>query len=85
MELMDVSKMPFSREVAERYGYTSLANKRGMWPVQPGVLQNLALLPQALDESKKIRIIFDYDPNFHRALVQVFEDEAAGTGATERT
>ena len=69
MELMDVSKMPFSREVAEHYGYTSLANKR---------------LPQVLDESKKIRIIFDYDPNFHRALVQVFEDEAAGTGATER-
>ena len=48
------------------------------------LLQNLALLPQALDESKKIRIIFDYDPNFHRALVQVFEDEAAGTGAAER-
>ena len=46
MELRDVSKMPFSKEVAEHYSYTSLANKRGMWPVQPGVLQNLALLPQ---------------------------------------
>ena len=37
MELMDVSKMPFSKEVAEHYGYTSLANKRGMWPVQPEI------------------------------------------------
>lgn len=71
---------PLAREVAEHYGYSEISAFRGMWPIQPGVLENIKLLPETLDETKKFRVIIDYDPEFTWALVQIFTDQTSLQG-----
>ena len=61
-------------DIAEHFGYAALANKHGCWKVQPGVFDRIRSLPEVLDPHKKIRVIFDYDPDFSRALIQIIED-----------
>ena len=44
------------------------------------IMQNLRALPEILeqfsDPKKRIRVVFDYDPDFPRALFQFFELES---------
>ena len=67
-----------ARLVAEHYGYTSdeLAPTRGFWRNDKTVLKRLSevqvLLEQFSDPGKKIRVVFDYDPDYPRALIQVW-------------
>lgn len=60
-------------DTAAHFGYAEVANRIGHWPVDSGTLERLKELPEILDAKKKTRIIFDYDPSFPRALLQVFE------------
>lgn len=69
-----------SKKTAEHYGYFLMARKRGCWKNEPGVLENIRLLPEVLSEDKKFRAIIDYDPEFPRVLVQVFEDQTSLQG-----
>ena len=77
---MEHENTKISETVAAHYGYKSLSSKRGMWPIAPGVLDRLSRLPEVLDEKKKFRVIFDYDPEFQRALIQIFEDQTSTQG-----
>lgn len=62
-----------AQKIAEHYGYSTVADKLGCWKIETGVLEKIRLLPEVLDETKKFRVIIDYDPKFSRALVQIFE------------
>lgn len=67
-----------ARLVAGHYGYTSdeLAPTRGFWRNDGTVLKKLSEVQELLekfgDPEKKIRVVFDYDPNYPRALIQVW-------------
>lgn len=69
-----------SQKTAEHYGYFLIASKRACWKNEPGVLENIRLLPEVLSEDKKFRVIIDYDPEFPRVLVQVFESQTSLQG-----
>ncbi len=77
---MDGKMSQLASEVAEHYGYSDISTFRGMWPIQPSVLEKIKLLPEVLDETKKFRVIIDYDPEFTRALVQIFTDQTSRQG-----
>lgn len=65
-------------EVLEHFGYQkgSAAPAVGNWANDGTVFNRLGSLPEVLerfaDPQKKIRVIFDYDPNFPRTLLQVW-------------
>ncbi len=61
---MDGKMSQLASEVAEHYGYSDISTFRGMWPIQPSVLEKIKLLPEVLDETKKFRVIIDYDPEW---------------------
>nr|WP_325304678.1 hypothetical protein [uncultured Dysosmobacter sp.] len=77
---MDGKMSQLASKVAKHYGYSDISTFRGMWPIQPGVLEEIKLLPEVLDEAKKFRVIIDYDPEFTRALVQIFTDQTSRQG-----
>lgn len=77
---MDFKNTPLVKEVAEHYGYSEVSLFRGLWPIGPGVLENIRQLPEVLDETKRFRVIIDYDPEYTRMLVQVFTDQTARQG-----
>lgn len=62
--------------VLAHYGYTSekTAPTRGVWANDGTALQRLSSLPELLEqhESGKLRIVFDYDPEYPKALIQVW-------------
>lgn len=73
--------------IAEHFGYSvdELAPTRGFWENNGEVLKRLSGVQEALekfrDPKKKIRVIFDYDPDYPRALVQIWgmaSEEPAG-------
>ena len=54
----------------------------GCWPNDgETIMRRLRFLPEILegytDPAKKIRVVFDYDPDFPRALFQIFELESS--------
>lgn len=69
-----------STEVMEHFGYMEgipLDAGIGCWPNDADlILKRLAMLPEVLKRrgalKRKIRIVFDYDPDFPRALLQVW-------------
>lgn len=67
-----------SKMVFEHYGHDAGDRTQGigMWPNDGTVFKRLSALPEALehfgDPTKKIRVIFDYDPNYPRAMIQVW-------------
>ena len=63
-----------AQKIAEHYGYSKVSPMHGCRKFEAGALEQLRHLPEVLDETKKIRIIFDYDPELSRVLVQIFED-----------
>lgn len=68
----DVSR----KQILEHFGYTESDVRQeglwvGLWKVEDGILDKLRKLPDVLDEKQKVRIIFDYDPNFPRAVIRV--------------
>ena len=77
---MDFNNTPLAKEVAEHYGYAEISTFRGMWPIEPGVLEKIKKLPEVLNEKEKFRIVIDYDPEFTRALVQIFTDQTSRQG-----
>lgn len=67
-------------KVLGHYGYDASAARSGsvmlgFWQ-NDEVMKKLALLPELLEKHRssngKVRITFDYDPEFPRALVQVW-------------
>lgn len=62
--------------VLAHYGYTpeKAAPARGIWANDDTVLQRLSKLPELLEQhgSGKLRIVFDYDPEYPKALIQVW-------------
>lgn len=62
----------WERDIAEHYGYTETANTTGCWQIDETTLERLKTLPEVLDPKRKIRITFDYDPDFPRALIQIW-------------
>lgn len=69
-----------SAEVMEHFGYMEgipLDVGIGCWPNDADlILKRLAVLPEVLKQrdalKRKIRIVFDYDPDFSSALLQVW-------------
>lgn len=65
-------------DVFGHFGYLEddYAPSVGIWPNNDGTLSRLGGLPEVLQSfggaQKKIRIVFDYDPNFPKALLQVW-------------
>ena len=43
---MDGKMSQLASEVAEHYGYSDISTFRGMWPIQPSVLEKIKLLPE---------------------------------------
>jgi hypothetical protein len=67
----------FGYEVKHEFGVGA-----GCWPNDgKTIMQNLRALPEILeqfsDPKKRIRVVFDYDPAFPRALFQIFELESS--------
>lgn len=59
-------------KVFEHYGYVNNPNMfKGFWENNGTVLEKLKRLPDILDPTQKIRIVFEYDPDFPRALLFV--------------
>lgn len=59
-------------KVLSHYGYTDCPSMfRGIWENNGTVLDRLKRLPEVLDPTQKIRIAFEYDPDFPRALLMV--------------
>ena len=64
----------------EHYGYSpedylTGGVSRGFWPNDGTALEKLKNLPEYIQlahPAQKIRIVFDYDPEYPRALIQVF-------------
>lgn len=66
-----------AKRIGEYFGHATVSEKLGCWKNEPGVLENIRLLPEVLSADKKFRVIIDYDPEFSRVLVQVFEDQSS--------
>lgn len=65
-----------SNAIIKYYGYApEVVNAPGIylgfWPNEDGVFNGLAKLPELLDRKQKVRIVFDYDPDFPSAMIQV--------------
>lgn len=65
-----------SDAVIEHYGYgpetvNAPGTYLGFWPNGDSVFDGLAKLPELLDRKQKVRIVFDYDPDFPSAMIQV--------------
>lgn len=75
--IIDIEKEITIREhTLEHFGYTESDVRQeglwvGLWKVEDGILDKLRKLPDVLDEKQKVRIVFDYDPNFPRAVIRV--------------
>ena len=63
------------------YDRSGVAPAIGIWPNDGDALIRLGRLPEVLRlhqaEKKKIRIVFDYDPDFPKALLQIWGLELA--------
>ena len=65
-------------DVLKHFGYSEAdcAPSVGIWPNNDGTLSRLGRLPEVLQSfdgaKKKIRIVFGYDPNFPKALIQAW-------------
>lgn len=77
---MDIDSKPTAKAAAEHYGYSEVSAFRGLWPIKPGVLENIKKLPCVLNEKEKFRIAIDYDPEFAVVLVQVFTNQISRQG-----
>lgn len=77
---MDFKNTSLIKEAAEHYGYSEVSTFRGLWPVCHGVLEKIRQLPEVLNEKEKFRVIIDYDPEYTRALVQVFTNQTSWQG-----
>jgi hypothetical protein len=75
----------FITEVEKHYGYTESAHASAYWEINENTLERLKLLPEALDPKKKIRVTFDYDPDFPRALIQVWDGVRDFTAFADNT
>lgn len=69
--------MPNTKDTLKHYGYPEdIPDKDvgiGLWD-KSDALDRLAKLPEMLpylDGNKKIRVVFDYDPDFPKALLQI--------------
>lgn len=74
---MEKAHGPTPEEVLRHFGYPEDTQEKGVgigcWE-KGTVFERFANLPELipyLDKNKKIRIVFDYDPDFPRALLQV--------------
>lgn len=77
MENQPKAPCPPSEEIFRHYGYPEDTPNKGVavgyWE-KDEAFDRLAFLPELipyLDRSKKVQIIFDYDPDYPRTLVQV--------------
>lgn len=69
--------MPNTKDTLKHYGYPEDTPDKdvgiGLWD-KSDALDRLAKLPEMipyLDGNKKIRVVFDYDPDFPKALLQI--------------
>lgn len=69
--------MPNTKDTLKHYGYLEDTPDKdvgiGLWD-KSDALDRLAKLPEMLpylDGNKKIRVVFDYDPDFPKALLQI--------------
>lgn len=63
-----------SRMVLEHYGYErDHDGPRGFWSNDGTIFQRFCEIPEVIQQfgRGKVRVIFDYDPDFPRALVQI--------------
>ena len=66
-----------SNAIIAHYGYhqetvDAPGTYLGFWPNKDDVFDGLARLPELLDRQQKVRIVFDYDPDFPTAMIQVY-------------
>lgn len=65
-------------EVLRHFGYNpqEAAPSLGLWKNDGTAISRLQCLPEVIrlygEETQKIRIVFDYDPDFSKALLQVW-------------
>ena len=72
-EIISAAHGPYLSEVMKHFGYQEIGQWSNTWINKPGEIENLATLPEfikTLDLDKCYRIIFDYDPNYPRMLLQ---------------
>lgn len=64
------------QEVARHFGYEiqDLAPGYARWANDGSIPERLGRLPEVLDFEKKFRVMVDYDPEYPRALIQLFTD-----------
>ena len=69
--------MPNTKDTLKHYGYPEDTPDKdvgiGLWD-KSDALDRLAKLPEMLpylDGNKKVRVVFDYDPDFPKALLQI--------------
>lgn len=69
---------PDTEATLKHYGYDTeiAAPAMGLWSNDGTTISRLGKLPEVLSmykaEKRKIRVVFDYDPDYPRALLQVF-------------
>lgn len=64
---------PTPKEVMAHFGYEEVGEWHSTWLNKPGQIERLSALPEVikmLGVDRKCRIIFDYDPNYPKMLLQ---------------
>lgn len=72
-EILSAAHGPHLPEVMEHFGYQEIGPWSSTWINKPGEIEKLATLPEfikTLGLDQCYRIIFDYDPNYPRMLLQ---------------
>ena len=70
-------------DVLKHFGYEGLDGIEGIgiWPNDGTAIDRLRNLPEAIKvmgaDTRKIRVVFDYDPDFPKAIIQIFGVETA--------
>ncbi len=77
-EIAEAANGPTIQNVLKHYGYhdESMAPTVGLWSNNGTAIARLENLPEVLSlykaEKRKIRVVFDYDPDYPKALLQIW-------------
>lgn len=72
-EIAEAADGPALQEVMAHFGYETIGEWSSTWLNKPGQIERLSKLPEfikMLGLDKRYRIIFDYDPDYPKMLLQ---------------
>ena len=82
---MEIPEQPYGNEiprladVVAHFGYAEFSGFGSCWRNAPEVFSNLTKLPEVIRLSSahkgRLRVVFDFDPAYPVALIQLFTEE----------